>query len=391
MALSSGALLVSLGISCCAEAPDPVTGEGGTIRESPSGQVLLDDRSSEEGFERIFNGQDLTGWVGNPKLWSVRDGAITGQSTPENPVRANTFLIWTNGTLTDFELRCSFRLSPNNPQGFANSGIQYRSKVLDPINWVVGGYQADMDAGTNYYTGMLYEERFRGVMALRGEKAVWDKDCTKHVTGMVSSPAEIEASLKPGGWNDYVIIAQGNHLRQFINGKPTVDVTDECESKRALSGVLALQMHVGAPFAVQFRNLRLKQLGTKGPAKADGADLEKIQGSWQVEAIEADGNKLPSEDVTNMMLVIKGNEYTLMRGEAREDGGSFTLAPDNQPKRMDVRPKHSPNEDQILPAIYEVAGDTMRFCCALHGTERPTVFATKEDSGQVLVTYKRKK
>jgi hypothetical protein len=161
--------------------------------------------------------------------------------------------------VADFELRCSFKLVPNNPQGFANSGIQYRSKVLDPANWVVGGYQADMEAGPNY-TGILYEERFRGIMALRGEKVVWDKADRKQVAGSVGTAAEIEAALKQGNWNEYVIIAKGNHLQQFINGKQTVDVTDECEAKRALNGVIALQMHVGAPFTVQFKDIRLKNL-----------------------------------------------------------------------------------------------------------------------------------
>ncbi len=221
--------------------------------------TLLDDKPGEKGFRTIFNGKDLTGWDGNPKLWSVQDGAITGRSTPENPVRVNTFLIWTNGVLTDFELRCSFKLVPNNDQGFANSGIQYRSKVVDPANWVVGGYQADMEAGPNY-TGILYEERFRGIMALRGEKVVWDNEGKKQVVGSVGSAAEIEASLHKGDWNDYVIIAQGNHLQQFINGKQTVDVTDDCESKRALSGILALQMHVGGPFTAQFKDIRIKNL-----------------------------------------------------------------------------------------------------------------------------------
>src|SRR6267378_1508381 len=124
------------------------------------GQSLVDDRSSEKGFTRIFNGNDLTGWTGDPRLWSVKDGAITGQTTSENPAKGNTFLIWTNGTVSDFELRCSFKIVPGDTNQFANSGIQYRSKILDPDNWVVGGYQADMEAGPTY-TGILYEERMR--------------------------------------------------------------------------------------------------------------------------------------------------------------------------------------------------------------------------------------
>jgi len=216
--------------------------------------------AAEPGFQSIFNGKDLTGWTGNPKLWSVKDGAITGQTTVENPAPHNTFLIWTNGTVSDFELRCSFRLVPGDSKGFSNSGIQYRSKVLDSKGWVVGGYQADMEAGPNY-TGILYEEAMsRGIMAERGQKVVFDKDGKKQVVGSVGNAADIEASLKKGGWNDYVIIAKGNHLQQFVNGRQTIDVTDDCEAKRAMSGVIAFQIHFGAPMMAQFKDIRLKDL-----------------------------------------------------------------------------------------------------------------------------------
>ena len=215
--------------------------------------------AAEQGFHSIFNGKDLTGWDGVPKLWSVKDGAITGQTTAENPAKGNTFLVWTNGTPGDFELRCSFKLVPGDSKGFANSGIQYRSQVVDPSYWVVHGYQADMEAGPTY-TGILYEEGKRGIMAQRGEKVVWTKDDKKHVVGSIGNAADIEASVKKGDWNDYVIIAKGNHLQQFVNGKPTIDVTDECEAKRAMSGVLALQLHAGPPMMAQFKNIRIKAL-----------------------------------------------------------------------------------------------------------------------------------
>ena len=148
---------------------------------------------------------------------------------------------------------------PGDSQGFANSGIQYRSKVVNPANWVVHGYQADMEAGPTY-TGILYEEGLRGVLAERGQKVVLGQDGKKQVVGSVGNASEIEASIKKGDWNDYVVIAQGNHLQQFVNGKQTIDVVDEDTAKRALSGVLALQLHAGSPMMVQFRNVRLKKL-----------------------------------------------------------------------------------------------------------------------------------
>jgi hypothetical protein len=239
--------------------PQPIARPSTGNLAPPADQTLLDDRVPEREFHPIFNGKDLTGWDGNPKLWSVKDGAITGQTTAENPAKGNTFLIWTNGTVGDFQLRCSFKLVPGDSKGFANSGIQYRSKVVDPANWVVGGYQADMEAGPNY-TGILYEERFRGIMALRGERVVWTADDKKQVVGSVGTAAEIEGSLKKGDWNDYVIIAKANHLQQFINGRQTIDVTDECEAKRAMSGILALQLHAGPPMMAQFKNIRIKML-----------------------------------------------------------------------------------------------------------------------------------
>src|SRR5580704_3663147 len=97
----------------------------------------------DPGFHSIFNGKDLTGWDGSPDLWSVRDGAITGQTTKDHEAKENTFLIWTNGQPGDFEMRCSFHIEANNEAGFANSGVQYRSKVVKPSYWVVAGYQAD--------------------------------------------------------------------------------------------------------------------------------------------------------------------------------------------------------------------------------------------------------
>jgi len=213
----------------------------------------------EPGFKKMFNGKNLKGWNGDPELWSVKDGAIMGRTTQEHPAKGNTFLIWTKGEPGDFEMRASFRITPNNTAGFANSGIQYRSKVLDPAKWVVGGYQADMEAGPTY-SGILYEERMtRGIMAGRGEKVLWDKDGKKQVTGSLGKSEDIQAAIKKEDWNDYIIIANGNHLQHFINGHQTVDVTDECEAKAAKSGVIALQLHAGQPMTVEFKNLRIKQ------------------------------------------------------------------------------------------------------------------------------------
>lgn len=216
--------------------------------------------ADEAGFQPLFNGKDLAGWTGNPELWTVKDGAILGQTTAAKPTKGNTFLIWTNGEVADFEFRCQYRIKPGDDKGFGNSGVQYRSKVMDPANWVVGGYQADIEAG-NTYSGILYEERMsRGIMAERGQKVIWDKDGKKQLVGTLGDSAAIQSAIKKEDWNEYVIIAKGNHLQHFINGRPTADVTDDTESKRAMSGVLALQLHAGPPMSIEFKNVRLKKL-----------------------------------------------------------------------------------------------------------------------------------
>jgi hypothetical protein len=219
---------------------------------------------SEEGFKPLFNGKDLTGWEGRPQHWSVEDGAITGKTTKEHPADGNNFLIWRpdgkNGTVSDFELRFSYKALPNNSNNFANSGVQYRSK--DFGNFVVGGYQGDFEAGKTY-SGILYEERMGGILAQRGQKTVVSKgdDGKQKIeeVGRLGNSIEMQKKIKDRDWNDYVIIAKGNHLQHFINGMQTIDVIDK-RPEGAKEGILALQLHAGPPMTVQFKNIRIKEL-----------------------------------------------------------------------------------------------------------------------------------
>src|SRR5438309_8427961 len=238
--------------------------------------AVAEEKAVEAGFKSLFNGRDLTGWAGRPQHWSVEDGAITGRTTKEHPAEGNNFLLWKGGTVSDFELRCSYRIAPNNDKGFANSGIQYRSK--DFGNYVVGGYQADMEAGKTY-SGILYEERMDGILAQRGQKTVVktvDGKSKVEVVGTLGKSEEIQARIKDKDWNDYVVIAKGNHLQHFINGVQTVDVMDErTGGKGAKEGILALQLHAGDPMTVQFKNIRIKTLSGNASLKSD---LDLIQG-----------------------------------------------------------------------------------------------------------------
>ena len=203
----------------------------------------------EDGFKPIFNGTSLDGWDGSPKFWSVEDGTITGATTKDNPTKGNTFLIWRQALVDDFVLRLSYKIIGGN------SGVQYRSKEVDP--WVVAGYQADIDSGDTF-SGILYEERLRGILANRGQKVTMDAQGKKHEE-QVADSKPLQAGIKKEDWNDYEIIAQGNHLTHKINGQVTAEFIDDQADKRAASGILALQLHAGPPMKVQFKNIRLKR------------------------------------------------------------------------------------------------------------------------------------
>ena len=218
------------------------------------------------GEVEIFNGKDLTGWEGNKDLWSVKDGAITG-ITPPDPadpkkgiIKHNTFLVWKGGKVSDFEMTFQYRIEKGN------SGVQYRSKELDPgaFGPIISGYQADFEAGDKY-SGILYEERGRGILALRGEKNTIKpgadaKKPTVEKNGTVGDSAAIQAGIKKEDWNEYKIIAKGNHVQHFINGMQTIDVTDEDAANAPKEGLLALQIHQGPPKVVQFKNFKLVEL-----------------------------------------------------------------------------------------------------------------------------------
>lgn len=335
----------------------------------------------EPGFKNIFNGKDLTGWEGNPDLWSVQDGAITGVTKAEPKLTHNTFLVYTNGEVDDFELRFRYRIVAGN------SGVQYRSKVTGkgPFGPKVAGYQADFEAGKTY-SGILYDEGGgaggRQIMAERGEKVVWGEDCKKQVTGRLGDSKEIQAKIKSEDWNDYVIIANNHHLQHFINGQATVEVTDDCEEKHVHEGVLALQIHVGPPMTVQFKNVRLKKLSGDS---AKRSDLQLMQGTWVPVEIVANGKTLEAEVLNAIKVTIHENSYKTERPNSRDEG-TMKLDETTTPKSMTL----TTDAGKDVPAIYEISDDTFKACYAIGNASRPTEFKSVEDSNHIFVTYKRK-
>lgn len=190
--------------------------------------VLATVTLAEDGFAPLFDGKTLNGWKGDPALWSVDQGAIIGSSEAKK-LAHNTFLSTTK-SYKNFVLKLEFKL------GNHNSGVQVRSKQLD--DYVVGGYQADI--AQSRYTGILYEERGRGIL-------------------VDVKPAEVAKHIKPNDWNEYVITCDGPHLKFQLNGFTTVDYTEKSD-KGAKEGIIAFQLHQGPPMKVWFRNVRIKEL-----------------------------------------------------------------------------------------------------------------------------------
>lgn len=197
----------------------------------------------------IFNGKDLSGWIGREDLWSVEDGQIVGRTVADKPLQQNTFLIYTGSEPGDFELTFQFKIENTN------SGVQYRSKIIDKENFVVGGYQADIDF-SNRYAGILYEEQGRGILAERGQSVTID-DKGEKTTKKYADGRKLGNGIHPGKWNEYRVVANGTHLQHFINETMTAEVFDNQSDKSASSGVIAFQLHRGDPMVVRFKNIVL--------------------------------------------------------------------------------------------------------------------------------------
>jgi uncharacterized protein (TIGR03067 family) len=328
----------------------------------------------EPGFVPLFNGTDLAGWDGNPKFWSVKDGAITGQTTADNPTKGNTFIVWKDGTPGDFELRLQFRMVGGN------SGIQYRSKVMDAPNWGVGGYQADFEAGPTY-SGILYEERGRGILAERGQMVWIQPDGSKRVVGSLGKSEDIQSVIKKEDWNHYTILARGNHLTHIINDRVTVDIVDDQADKAARSGVLALQLHAGPPMLVQFRDIRLRTLAAAGQVSLDGV--------YKATQAVMNGDDLPEGDLASITVTFKGNTYAV-EADGFSDSGTYTVDSSKSPALMDFKPTNGPAAGSTVKGIVSVEGDTVKLCYAGDGGARPEKFESSSGSGRVCMTFKKK-
>ncbi len=274
-------------------------------------------------WQWIFNGEDLSGWEGDTRLWSVEDGAIHGETSIKKPARGNTFLIWRDGKLRDFELRLKFRLRNGN------SGVQYRSK--ETSKWVVSGYQAEVENAPGK-VGFLYHEKGRGWLVNVGDMMVVDEKGNKNVIGNISDKDELIKAgyYKEKDWNEYRIIASGNHLIHYLNGYQTMELVDndrvtnpndpKDRKGAAREGILALQIHAGPPMLVEFKDIRIRNLKPKyGDAVVlfNGKDLDDwaVKGDKQKSKWVTGKAKMSSEDPK--MLVNKDGDGEMINLAAK--------------------------------------------------------------------------
>ena len=199
----------------------------------------------------LFDGKSLDGWDGDQSFWRVEDGIIVGQSTPDNPVKQNTFLVYTKKEFSDFELNLRFKVKRGN------SGIQFRSEVFDKDKFRVRGYQADIDPSMRYM-GILYEEGGRGILAERGN-SVTINDVGQKESSSLDTGKKVVESFKKDDWNQYTVIVKGNQITQKINGITSIQLTDNQSDKAKTKGVIALQLHVGPPMKIEFKDIEIKE------------------------------------------------------------------------------------------------------------------------------------
>jgi len=219
--------------------------------------------NDETGFERIFDGKTLTDWNGDPKYWRVENGCLIGEVTPETLLKQNSFIIWRGGTTRDFELKVEYRVSTRG-----NSGINYRSVQITNLPFALRGYQSDID-GANKYTGQNYEEKGRTFLALRGDISRVDSDGKSRIVGSVGDKEGLAAFIKNEDWNEVHLIVRGNTMTHLVNGHVMSVVVDDDPEHRKLDGLLGVQVHVGPPMKIEYRNFRLKKLSSDLTPKKD--------------------------------------------------------------------------------------------------------------------------
>ncbi|MFD2727641.1 3-keto-disaccharide hydrolase [Hyunsoonleella rubra] len=229
-----------------------------------------DDNKNE--FISIFNGENLEGWEGDPTYWRVENGILVGEVTPETILKRNSFIIYEKEQPENFELKLEYRVSESG-----NSGFNYRSEIIEGVPFALRGYQCDID-GKNKYTGQNYEEKKRTTLAYMGEKVVipnmpdsipetnlrknvkknrWQ---TRTVVDTLATKPELRSHIKSNDWNSVHIKVNGNIMQHYVNGVLMSEVADLDTLNRSVKGFIGVQVHVGPPMKIEYKDIMLKTL-----------------------------------------------------------------------------------------------------------------------------------
>lgn len=233
-------------------------------------KAKTDKYKTENDYKSIFNGKNLDGWEGDSIYWRVENGNLVGEVTPENILKRNSFIIYKNIQPENFELKLEYRISESG-----NSGINYRSEIIDGVPFALKGYQCDID-GQNKYTGQNYEERKRTTLAYMGEKVNIPlmpdsipisnihknvkKNCwqTRSVLDTLGNTSQLKSSIKQNDWNKVHLIVKANNMQHYINEVLISEVIDLDTINRSLKGFIGVQVHVGPPMKIEYKNILLK-------------------------------------------------------------------------------------------------------------------------------------
>lgn len=240
----------------------------GNTKHNQEQLAVVDSSLQEEGFVAMLDPNTLTGWEGDSSYWRMENGTLIGEIKADaEPLKNNTFLIWKGGEPGDFVLKSQFRISADG-----NSGINYRSERFTELPYALKGYQADID-GQHHYTGQNYEERNRTTLAYRGQQTeipnptvdepgaskgnAWS---TLIVRDTLVTATELADAVKVGDWNEIEIVAKGNKLSHYINGKLISEVVDNDKQHRKQRGLIGVQVHVGPPMKIEYKDMKIKIL-----------------------------------------------------------------------------------------------------------------------------------
>lgn len=242
----------------------------------PAGPMVPEPMSDDEqGFKPIFDGRTLQGWDGDPRYWRVENGSLVGETTATSgPKGQHSFILWRGGSLADFELKLTYRVTPEG-----NSGVEYRGTRDPQLPWNMRGNQApiigsawvkwlfkesgeaggwdDSLRGLSQLTGLNFDHHGRGYLALPGQLSYVGAGQVQRMQGALAAPETLAAAISDN-WNKLHLIARGDLMIHIINGRVMSVVIDDDSARRHLSGVLGLKVAGRPAMKVEFRDIRLK-------------------------------------------------------------------------------------------------------------------------------------